>query len=318
MNDLGLKDPSGYVYLVEQSGVAAGDGLAGWTYSFTYGYQGLDAARGVKGEVAFESGAEDGSGSMTRTFAIGEKAVSLGETPEALEITVLSADAAAGDVRIDVLYADYEAVVANGAGGCSVFSFRRIGTDGDFLPYDGSATRRLTFSGLNALVPQSAPVSMKVVVPPPMPGPASFRDPFAPFVERMEPIVLGEGTMANAEALGGVLETNLSELFAGALVPLTVGVAAVYASTVGAGGVAVRVPVALVPAAAVLPPGVEDAGVMPVSSFAAALGETLAAWYRTVAPAPGGAFEFDVSVSARAESVPLLRLALIVVPLRGA
>jgi hypothetical protein len=175
----------------------------------------------------------------------------------------------------------------------------------------------LTFSGLNALVQQSATVSLNIVVPPAMPRPVSFRDPFAPFVERAEPIVLGEGTMPNADALGGVLETSLDELLADARVPLVVGVAAAYASTVGGGGVAARVPVAFVRAAEVLPPGVEEAGVMSVSAFAAALGETLSAWYETVAPTPGGSFEFDVSVSARGASVPLLRLALVVVPLRG-
>jgi hypothetical protein len=272
----------------------------------------------VKGEVAFESGAQDGSGGPTRTFAIGESAVSLGQTPDALEITVLSADAEGGDVRIDVPDSDYETLTANSADGRSVFSFRRIGTDGDFLPYDGSPNRRLSFSGLNAFAQQSATVRMNIVVPPPMPGPVSFRDPFAPFVERTEPIVLGEGTMPNADALGGVLAAFLGELFAGACAPLKVGVAAAYASTVGGGDVAVRVPVALVPAAEVLPPGVDDAGVMSASAFAAALGETLAAWYVAQAPTPGGAFEFDVSVSARAASVPLLRLALVILPLRGA
>jgi hypothetical protein len=148
MNDLGLKDPSGHVYLLGQTGVAAGDGPAGWTYSVTYGYQGRDAARGVKGEVAFESGAEDGSRGMTRTFAIGESAVSLGATPDALEITVLSADAEAGDLRIDLPDSEFETLAANGADGRAVFSFRRIGTDGEFFPYEGSWSRRLTFPGL--------------------------------------------------------------------------------------------------------------------------------------------------------------------------
>jgi len=53
-------------------------------------------------------------------------------------------------------------------------------------------------------------------------------------------------------------------------------------------------------------------------AFAIALGETLAAWYGTVAPSPGGAFAFDVSVSGRASSAPLLRLAAVTVPLLGA
>jgi hypothetical protein len=313
MNDLGLKDPSGSVYLLGQTGVAAGDGPAGWTYSFTYGYQGRDAARGVKGEVAFESGAEDGSGDMTRTFAIGETAVSLGATPDALEITVLSPDAAAGDLRIDLPDSEFETLAANGADGRAVFSFRRIGTDGEFFPYEGSWSRRLTFPGLNALAQQSATVSMNIVVPPPMRGPVSFPDPFAPFLERTEPIVLGAGTMPNADALGGVLETKFRELLAGARAPLRVSVSAAYAWTVRGGGSA-RIPVALVSDAEVLPPGVSGAGVMSVSAFAAGLGETLAAWYGTVAPSPEGAFEFDVSVSGRA-TVPLLRLASVIVPL---
>jgi hypothetical protein len=171
--------------------------------------------------------------------------------------------------------------------------------------------------GTNVLAQQSATVSMNLVVPPPMQGSASFGDPFAPFVERTEPIVLGEGTIPNADALGGVLETKFRELLAGARAPLRVSVAAAYALTVvGAGPV--RIPVALVSGAEVLPPGVYSAGVMSVSAFAAALGETLAAWYGSVARSPGGAFEFDVSVSGRATPVPLLRLASVIVPLRGA